>query len=269
MAYSRHGRAVFRLEVTGHAGASGADRMNLQAPRRSRRRWLLTRDFLRVVARLYSRVRVDGLEKLPAGPSILCFSHQNWADPFYVCAAVPERPRVYFFGPEQEDMRHGFRNRVMRWSGTVVPFQPGKRGLVAATRLAEALVGSGSTIAIAGEGRIHSGESELLPLLDGPAYLAVRSGVPIIPVAINGTGWLGFRRLVRVTFGAPIAPSDVAAAATREAVDETTARTWLALHALLAGFPDRPAPHFVGRRLTELFNDWPEGTRPPVPLRKD
>ena len=257
------------LQEPNDAGASGVDRILLQAPRRSRRRWLFTRAFLRVVARLYSRVCVEGLDKLPPGPSILCFSHQNWADPFYLCAAHPKRPRVYFFGPEQEDMRRGVRNRVMRWSGTVVPFRPGKRGLVAATRLADALISGGGTIAIAGEGRIHSGESELLPLLDGPAYLAFRSGVPIVPVAINGTGWLGFRRLVRVRFGAPIDLPEGNTATARETVDQTTARIWAALHDLLADFPDRPAPHAAGRRLTEWFNDWPEGARPPLPVSKE
>ena len=256
------------LETTEAAASTSADRMRLQAPSRSRQRWLLTRAFLRVLIRLYSRILVDGLENLPDGPSILCFGHQNWADPIYICGTLPERPRVYFFGPEQEDMRRGVRNRIMRWSGTVVPFRPGKRGLVAATRRAEALVASGETIAIAGEGRIHSGESELLPLLDGPAYLALRAGVPIVPVAINGTGWLGFRRLVRVRFGAPIPVPEGVGAATREALDETTACIWAALQELLAGFPARPAPHLVGRRLTELFNDWPEGARPPVPVRE-
>jgi 1-acyl-sn-glycerol-3-phosphate acyltransferase len=253
--------------MTDGAAETSPDRLRLQAPRRSRRRWLLTRAILRVVTRLYSRILVENLGSLPDGPSILCFSHQNWADPMYLCGAVPGRPRVYFFGPEQEDMRLGVRNRIMRWSGTVVPFQPGKRGLVAATRRAEALLASGGIIAIAGEGRIHSGESELLPLLDGPAYLAIRAGVPIVPVAINGTGWLGFRRLVRVRFGPPIAVPEGVRAATREAVDETTGRAWEALHGLLKGFPDRPPPHIVGRRLTELFNDWPEGARPPVPPR--
>ena len=244
-------------------------RMALQAPQRSRRRWLVTRSFLRLAARLYSRVQVDGLENLPTGPSIICFSHQNWADPFFLVASLPRRPRVYFFGPEQEDMRRGVRNRLMRWSGTVVPFRPGKRGLVAATRLAEALVARGGTIAIAGEGRIHSGESALLPLLDGPAYLALRCGVPILPVAINGTGWLGFRRLVRVRFGAPIATIDGTGPLTRDSVDDTTARIWAALHTLVADFPDRAPPGPVGRHLTELFNDWPEGGRPPTQVRRD
>lgn len=253
-----------------HGTGAAVDRMRTQAPSHSHRRWLLARAFLRVLTRLYSRVRVEGLEALPDGPSVLCFSHQSWADPFYLFGTLPGKPRVYFFGPEQEDMRRGFRNWIMRWSGAVVPFQPGKRGLVAATRRAEALVAGGAVIAIAGEGRIHSGESELLPLLDGPAYLALRAGVPIVPVAINGTSWLGFRRSVRVRYGVPIPlPEGAAGAATREAVDAMTARTWASLHTLAAGFPDPSPPHAVGRRLTEMFNDWPEGARPPIPVRDE
>ncbi len=243
--------------------------MALQAPQRSRRRWLVVRAVLRLVTRIYSRVQTDGLENLPGGPSIICFSHQNWADPFFLFAGLPSRPRVYFFGPEQEDMRRGVRNRLMRWSGTIVPFRPGKRSLVAATRLAEALVARGAAIAIAGEGRIHSGESVLLPLLDGPAYLALRCGVPIVPAAVNGTSWLGFRRVVRVRFGAPIATLPQSGPVTRASVDETTARVWAALHDLVVDFPDRRPPGPVGRRLTEWFNDWPEGSRPPVPARRD
>jgi 1-acyl-sn-glycerol-3-phosphate acyltransferase len=135
--------------------------------------------------------------------------------------------------------------------------------------MAEALVARGGTIAIAGEGRIHSGESALMPLLDGPAYLALRRGVPIVPVAINGTGWLGFRRLVRVRFGDPIATIAAAGPLTRDSVDQTTARIWAALQALLVDFPDRPPSGLVGRRLTEWFNDWPEGVRPPAQVRRD
>jgi 1-acyl-sn-glycerol-3-phosphate acyltransferase len=224
----------------------------------------------RGLIRLYSRIRVEGLEAMPDGPSVLCFSHQNWADPLYLLGTLPKRPRLYFFGPEQEDMRRGFRNRMMRWSGTVVPFKPGKRGLVAATRRVEELTAGGAMIAIAGEGRIHAGESVLLPLLDGPAYLALRAGVPIVPVAINGTSWLGFRRCVRVRYGAPIPlPEGAAGGITRDAVDAMTARTWASLHVLVAGFPDPSPPHVVGRRLTEIFNDWPEGVRPPIPARVD
>jgi 1-acyl-sn-glycerol-3-phosphate acyltransferase len=243
--------------------------LEAQAPYHSVDRYRAVRAFIGSIARTYSRVHVEGAERLPPGPSILCFTHQSWADPFYLFAAVPRRPRMYFFGPEQEEMRRGARNRLMRWSGVVVPYRPGKRGLVAATARVDAILGGDAIVAIAGEGRIHSGEGVVLPLRDGPAYLSLRSGVPLVPVAINGTSWLGFRRVVRVRVGLSIPATPGPAGRPRAAeVSRLTAQTQAALETLVADFPDQPLPGRIGRILTELFNDWPDGSRPPAQSRK-
>ncbi|HEY1167483.1 MAG TPA: 1-acyl-sn-glycerol-3-phosphate acyltransferase [Candidatus Limnocylindrales bacterium] len=254
----------------GAADISRVDWIAIQAPARSVRRYRAIRAVLGVATRLYSKVRVEGMERLPAGPAVLCFSHQNWADPFFILAVMPNQPRTYFFGPEQEEMRRGFRNRLMRWGGVAVPYRPGRRGLVATTARAEALLGRGAIVAIAGEGRIHAGERIVLPLEQGPAYLSLRAGVPLAPVAINGTSWLGFRRVVRVRVGLPIAPKPGIGARPNVAeVARVTAQAQSALEALVADFPDRPRSGRIGRCLTELFNDWPEGARPPVQARNE
>ncbi len=216
-----------------------------------------------LVAKLFSAVRCEGTERLPVGPCVLCFSHQNWADPFYVFTVVPKNRRLYFFGPKEEEMRRGFRNRWMRWGGVVIPYRPGQRGLVAATARAHALLVASAVVAIAGEGRIHVGEGTILPLNRGPAYLSMRSGVPLVPVAINGTGWLGFRRVVRVRVGIPMsAVPETAGRPTAAEVNALTARAQSALELLVADFPDQPPPRRAMRWLTELFNDWPDGQRP-------
>ena len=49
------------------------------------------------------------------------------------------------------------------------------------------------------------GERDLLPLSEGAAYFALRSGVPLVPIAINGTSWLRFGSRVRVRVGEPLA----------------------------------------------------------------
>lgn len=263
---------VFRKGVhsgQGQVPAVGRPAIDEQVPARSLRRYRCVHAFLGVVARLYSTVRVEGADRLPAGPYILCFTHQSWADPFYVFAAVPWQPRMYFFGPEQEEMRRGARNRLMRWCGVVVPYGPGNRGLVAATARVQDLLSRGAVIALAGEGRIHAGEGVVLPLRQGPAYLSLRAGVPLVPVAINGTGWLGFRRVVRVRVGLPIiAGRDRAGRPTSADVATLTAHAQSALEILVADFPDRPCPGRFQGRLTEFFNDWPEGARPPIPAGK-
>jgi 1-acyl-sn-glycerol-3-phosphate acyltransferase len=183
----------------------------------------------------------------------------NWSDPFILMATLPLRPRLYFFGPREEDMAVGGRNRLMAWTRATVPYRPGKNDLLDATRRVSAVLASGGVLAIAGEGRIHVSERELLPLEEGPAYFALRSGVPLVPIAISGTSWLRLGRRIRVVVGEPLQPTG---RPTREAVDELTERAWTALHALVADRPDFPPPGPVGRWLTEVFNDWPEGERP-------
>jgi 1-acyl-sn-glycerol-3-phosphate acyltransferase len=241
--------------------AVGQDWMDEQAPASPVRRYRAIRSFFWLATRTFSRVRVYGSDRLPAGPSILCFTHENWADPFFVVASVPSCPRLYFFGPEQDEMRRGLRNRLMRWGGVVIPFRPGKRGLMAATARAEALLAQGSVVAIAGEGRIHAGEGTVLPLKDGPAYLALRAGVPIVPMAINGTTWLGFRRVVRIRVGLPL-EAQTLPGPSAEPVRRLTAELQSSLEMLVADFPEQNRPGPIGRWLTELFNDWPEGSRP-------
>lgn len=228
-------------------------------PLRRAFRYAVSRLACFVLVRAYVRLRVEGRERLPRSPAVICFNHQNWADPFILMAVLPWRPRLFFFGPKEEDMRRGGRNRLMVWTGQAVPYKPGKTDLLAVTRRVDALFASGGVIAIAGEGRIHAGERELLPLSEGAAYFAIRAGVPLVPVAVNGTSWLGFGRIVRIRIGEPIPASG---RPTREAVEGLTARAWEALHGLVSDYPDQPAPGPLGRRLTELFNEWPGGVRP-------
>ncbi|HET9345211.1 MAG TPA: lysophospholipid acyltransferase family protein [Candidatus Limnocylindrales bacterium] len=227
--------------------------------RRTVRYWV-SRGVSWVVVRAYLRPRLEHCERLPAGPAIYCFNHLNWIDPFVLMATLPMRPRLYFFGPKEEDMAVGGRNRLMNWTCATVPYRPGKNDLIEATRRVSAVLSSGGVLAIAGEGRIHASERELLPLEEGPAYFALRSGAPVVPIAISGTSWLRLGRRVRVVVGEPIA---VSGRPRREAVDALTEQTWTALHALVADRPDFRPPGPIGRWLTEVFNDW-HGPRPAV-----
>lgn len=222
-------------------------------------RFQLVRAFLVVVVRLILRVRVEGREHLATGPAIYCFNHLNWTDPLILLTVLPTRPKLAMFGPKEADMRTGARNRLIMWAGFGIPYRPEKNDLIDTTRRVQRVLDDGWVIVIAGEGRIHRGERELLPLADGTAYFALRARIPIIPIAINGTSWLGFRRLVRIRVGEAI-PAE--GRPNRERVEALTAQAAAALLTMVAGFPDRSEPGPFGRWLTELFNEWPEGSRP-------
>jgi 1-acyl-sn-glycerol-3-phosphate acyltransferase len=244
--------------VSRDAGLPGAP---IHPVRRTIRYWL-SRAVTWVLIRAYLRPRLEGRERLPGGPAIYCFNHMNWSDPFILMAILPMRPRLYFFGPKEEDMAVGGRNQLMSWTRTTVPYRPGKSDLLEATRRVSAVLASGAVLAIAGEGRIHASEHELLRLQEGPAYFALRSGVPLVPIAISGTSWLRLGRRIHVVVGEPLPATG---RPTRKAVDDLTVACWTALHGLVADRPDFPRPWPVGRYLTEVFNDWPEGERPVRP----
>ncbi len=213
----------------------------------------------RVVVGGMLRVRVEHPERWATTPAIYCFNHLNWVDPLVLIAVLPLRPHYAMFGPKEEDMTRGARNRLMAWAGFGIPYRPEKTDLLPTTRRVGKVLGRGWAIAIAGEGRIHRGEHELTPIADGPAYFAIRWDVPVIPLAVNGTSWLAFRRGVRIRVGEPVEPAE---RASHEAVQSMTRRIEAALLAMTADFPDPPPPGRRWRRLTEWFNDWPEGARP-------
>jgi 1-acyl-sn-glycerol-3-phosphate acyltransferase len=213
----------------------------------------------RVVIGGILRIRVEHPERWAKSPAIYCFNHLNWVDPLVLLAVLPLRPHYAMFGPKEADMTKGARNRLMAWAGFGIPYRPEKSDLLPTTRRVAKVLERGWVIAIAGEGRIHRGERELTPIADGPAFFAHRSGVPVIPIAINGTSWLAFRRGVRVRVGEPIPPAE---RGQREAVAAMTRRIEDALLDMTADFPDPAAPGRRFQRLTEWFNEWPEGARP-------
>lgn len=219
-----------------------------------------------VLMKGWFRITVLNRERLLDGPGVYAFNHLSWMDPLVLVAILPKNPRVYFYGPKQEDLRKGGRNRFMWWTGIPIPFSPSKDDLRTSIRRSQAVFDTGGVLCIAPEGTIHVHEGDLLAFEEGAAYIALRAGVPIVPIAITGISAAFFRGRVLVRVGEPIETRGVRAS--RQNVARFSALTWHAIRSMVEGDRDLPRPGRFGRYLTDLFNDWGPGGRAAASERK-
>lgn len=222
-------------------------------------RHLFSRTISKVLLKTWFRVTIVGRDRIGPEPALYVFNHLSWMDPLALLATFPSQPRLHFYGPKEVTLQKGFRNRFMWWTTIPIPFSPLKDDLLTSVRRAQAVFDSGRSLAISAEGRIHIHEGDLLPFEEGAAYLALRAGVPIVPVAITGTSWAHFRGRVLVRIGEPIPTGE---RPTRHVVARFTALTWHRLRAMVADDRDLPVPGRISRWFTDLFNDWGPGGRP-------
>jgi 1-acyl-sn-glycerol-3-phosphate acyltransferase len=152
----------------------------LAAPWHAAFYWLMTR-LMRAVVWTFGRYQVTGVERVPAdGPLIVVANHLNNADPPLLGAAIPRRIR---FMAKQElfETKAGV---FYRWFGAF-PVRRFEADL-AALRQAQAILKEGGVIGMFPEGHRSRGGG-MGPPHPGTALIALRSGVPLLPVGITGT----------------------------------------------------------------------------------
>jgi 1-acyl-sn-glycerol-3-phosphate acyltransferase len=160
---------------------------------------------------------ISGLDRLASvhGPVVFAANHHSHLDTPLLVSAIPEPWRHHLVVGAAAD--YFFANRVAApLSALVVGAIPIERQKVArrSAELASDLIADGWSVLIFPEGgRSPDGWGQ--PFRGGAAYLALRCGVPVVPVHLEGTGRIlpKGRRLPRrshttVTFGAPLHPLD-------------------------------------------------------------
>ena len=134
---------------------------------------------VRVFFRLYFRWEVYGSQHLPpTGGVILASNHVSYLDPPLMGCAV-DRP-VHFMG-KKELFGIPILSRVFRW---LYAFPVERNGADRkAIRQALSILNSGEVLGIFPEGTRGDGSALLKPQ-PGTVLLALRSGAPIVPMAI-------------------------------------------------------------------------------------
>jgi 1-acyl-sn-glycerol-3-phosphate acyltransferase len=178
----------------------------LRYPRRR-----VIRGFLRgldhLLFALLADVEVTGQQNLPQeGPLLVVINHFSFVDPAVVVRVTPypievvagfQNPAAPFWGP---------------WILKLWGHFPVYRGVssVDALRAAEDILTQGGVLGIAPEGGAWA--QVLRPARPGTAFLAARTGVPLLPIGIDGSAEVfsrlrkGQRARVTVRIGEPFGP---------------------------------------------------------------
>ncbi len=205
-------------------------------PRRANgrlRRWIL-----RSLVRLLFRVKVENAHLLPEGPVLLVSNHLNHIDPLLILGEIPASPYCYVLGDARSLYNAPWKRAILQWAQGVIPLnrwwkeekaviEGAKSGREDLAELGEKIqqdVPDGSSIEMLRqldrsvqavfqnddslllfpEGKLGTEEGKLLPLKRGTATYALRSGVPIVPIALIGTQDLYFRKTLTLRFGEPL-----------------------------------------------------------------
>lgn len=167
--------------------------------------------FLRGVAPTVAHMKVRGLHHVPrTGAFLLVCNHVSLADPPVIIGYVP---RHLHFITKAEAFEQWPLNVILP-PGEPVKIHRGRADRQA-LREAEEYLRKGEAVAIFAEGtRAKAGEAQ--EARAGVVFLAQRTGVPIVPVAISGTEKLFRKRFpwyqrakVQMTFGEPFTLAEI------------------------------------------------------------
>lgn len=192
-----------------------------------------------LATRLFISLKYKNLDLIPAEtPYVIAANHQTYVDGMWIGAGLPRghfKKMACIAGKDLED-KHGLLGKLIVKVGRAIAidrFGNPIRGLI----IAKKKVDEGNILLVHPEGT-RSSDGKLGEFKDGAAYIATKSGVPLVPVYIKGgysvfprqKKWpatrdntTGKRKQVILTFGEPMMPADYKSA--REMTAELT--SWM------------------------------------------
>ena len=149
------------------------------------------RDFLSIVFRAFYRLEVRGLENIEkAGPNaIIALNHVSFLDAGLALSLTEREPTFAI----DHTIAQKWWVKPFLWLTRALPLDPTKP---MATRTLINAVKGGETLIIFPEGRLTVTGS-LMKVYDGAGLIADKSGVPVVPVKIEGPERTAFSRLSR------------------------------------------------------------------------
>ena len=201
------------------------------------------------------RDRLDALE----GPAIFAANHHSHLDTPLLLTSIPEPWRHKLVVGAAADYFFGTRVTSVLSSLVIgaVPIERSKVSRRSADQAAELVEGGWSLLLFPEGGRSPDGWGR--PFRGGATYLAQKTGRPVVPIHLEGTGRIlrKGRSLPRpsttsVTFGPPLTPAD----------DEKAARFAARLEAEIAALADEASSDWYQARMRAHAGESPGLTGP-------
>jgi 1-acyl-sn-glycerol-3-phosphate acyltransferase len=235
--------------------------------------WRLLAALLRV------RLDLEGAQHLPrnekgrprGGWIAAVVPHRTWIDPFVPWILLPARPRFAFFGDARAMARSPLRRFVVRRLGGVIPISAARdpRAMDVHIDAASAVLAAGAVFMVMPETGTASPLGHPRRLGGGMAYIALRTGAPIVPLVLGGNEELYLGRRIVLRALPPLDPLELAGLArTGDFPEPGSTAERDAAHRLTAAFAARvtgavaevhraaqppPGARRRGRFLTKLF----------------
>jgi 1-acyl-sn-glycerol-3-phosphate acyltransferase len=147
---------------------------------------LMYRIFLRGVAialRIAGiRVRAEGVEHIPAGTCVFASNHTSNLDPLALVPKIPQRVSLL---AKTDVFKIPVLSKAIRQAGLIPVDRANRDAAAASVDLAVQSLKKGLSFCIFAEGT-RSRDGRLQPFKRGAFVMAIRAGVPVVPVSIAG-----------------------------------------------------------------------------------
>ena len=146
------------------------------------RNWRASIPLTRAVARVAFRMKVTGRKHIPEGPFVAASNHLSHVDPPFVGTAI-RRPMKFMAAADLQGLNRPLDFLLGIYGTIALP-----RSGVPFTAMKAALhhLSTGGAVGVFPEGRRAAEWGHDVPY-EGAAWLALRSGSPLLPVAVQGT----------------------------------------------------------------------------------
>ncbi|MGA8035113.1 MAG: lysophospholipid acyltransferase family protein [Candidatus Acidiferrales bacterium] len=171
-------------------------------------------------------VRTEGLENVPAATCVFASNHCSNLDPLALVPKIPQRVALL---AKTDVFKIPILSKAIRQGGLIPVDRSNKDAAAESVDKAVESLKQGLSFCIFAEGT-RSRDGRLQPFKRGAFVMAIRAGVPVVPVSLAGTqnllrkgDWKMYPGEVAVKFGRPIEASQFGFDQRQQLVDQAHA----------------------------------------------